>query len=229
MVGDIYFTNCTIVNIYHIRERNMMKLNKRKLIILGVLIISVLGMIVIYLTNNKPRKFDTDIEKENFIREFAKPQGNDLEINVDINAGGNAALIIDNIGVLMKYSNVDLMFSVNEKILSTIKAFPSLYKDTMKLNDLELKSYFEENKKTIVQLLGIEEVSKFEQFIQTLKLINGEEVINATINESTLKKVGNSIVFSMNLKAKGGNEKNYEIEVIELEREGKTYALVYWK
>lgn len=206
-----------------------MKLNKRKLIILGVLIISVLGMIVIYLTNDKPREFDTDIEKENFIREFAKPQGNDLEINVDINAGGNAALIIDNIGVLMKYSNVDLMFSVNEKILSTIKAFPSLYKDTMKLNDLELKSYFEENKKTIVQLLGIEEVSKFEQFIQTLKLINGEEIINATINESTLKKVGNSIVFSMNLKAKGGNEKNYEIEVIELEREGKTYALVYWK
>lgn len=206
-----------------------MKLNKRKLIILGILIISVIGMIVIYLTNDKPRKFENDIEKESFIREFAKPQGNDLEINVDTNVGGNAALIIDNIGVLMKYSNVDLMFSVNEKILSTIKAFPSLYKDTIKLNDLELKAYFEENKETIVQLLGIEEVPKFEQFIQTLKFINGEEVINVTINESTLKKVGNSIVFSMNLKVKGGNEKNYELEVIELEREGKTYALVYWK
>lgn len=205
-------------------------MNKKKALIISILVVSIISIFVFYIKNkNKPREFESDVAREEFIREFAKPQGDNLELNIDINAGGNASLIIDNIGELMRYNNVDLMFSADELMLDTIKTLPSLYRDTKELKDTELDDYFKENKETLVNLLGIEEVEHFKTFAKKVEFTKGEEIIKAAIDEKTLNKTGNIVIFSLNLTSKDGVVQKFDMEILELVKEGKTFGLVYWK
>lgn len=202
----------------------------------GILIISVLSIVFItvfgiykYTHRVVPHQFKTDVERQEYIQKFSQVQGENKEKAITENAGGLTEVRLSNKGALMKYNNVDIMLSTDQKIADSIKLIPALYKDTNGIKDDELQRYFEKNKSTVITVLGIDTLIKLKDFIKTLEFLKNDTIKEAKIDENSMKKEGNIINFDLIITTQNNKTATYPIKVIATEQNGKINCLVYWR
>lgn len=208
---------------------------KKKIIIITSIVLTIMIIFGIYKYNHKvkPHQYKTDVERQKYIDKFSKVQYPDEYKTRDNasneNAGGITDVRILNRGALMKFKNIDIMLSTDQKIADGIKIIPALYRDTNGYNDDEIKQYFEENKKSIVTILGISTVPKLKEFIKTLSFLKDTTIKEIKIDESSLNKDGNIITFNLVITTTNSKIATYPLKVIANEKSGKVNCLVYWR
>jgi hypothetical protein len=215
--------------------RSLLKIRKKTKMILTLLLVVTIGIgsyeVYKYTHKEKPHEFQTDVEREEYINEFSKLQGEDKGVEIVENAGGASDINILNRGEILKVEkNIDIMLSTDVKVSDGIAVLDTLYKDIEKKSDNEIISYYYESKDQLSPIYGITNEEDFKKFSKTLTFLEGTKIISANIGEGTLKKVGNIIDFDLVLKTYNNKTQTYKMRVIITVIEGKKgEVLIYWK
>lgn len=234
IVGEINYSS-TIYLIFNARERNLVEMKKKTRIFLtlGLVIILGIGAFVVYRVTykEKPHEFKTDVEREEYIKDFSKLQGENKEHEIIENAGGSSDINIINRGEILKVEkNIDIMLSTNVKVSDGIAVLGTLYKDIKKKSDSEIGSYYYESKEQLAPIYGITNEEDFKRFAKTLNFLEGTKIVSANIGDGTLKKAGNIIDFDLVLKTDKDKTQIYKLRAIITVIEGKKgEVLIYWK
>lgn len=210
-------------------------MKKKTRIFLAIGLVIILGIVsyAVYKDTHKekPHEFKTDVEREEYIKDFSKLQGEDKEHEIIENAGGAPGINIINRGEILKVEkNIDIMLSTDVKVSDGIAILDTLYKDIKKKSDSEISSYYYESKDQLSAIYGITKEEDFKKFANTLTFLEGTKIISANIGDGTLKKVGNIIDFDLVLKTDKDKNQIYKLRVIITVIEGKKgEVLIRWK
>ena len=218
---------------------------KKLLIIITILILSLIGGISFYyirLQNNKPEYikskykempgFENEKERQDFINQFASASEILEEENEDYpyNAGGIDTANIINIAELLDYIGVDGMVFAEEELTLSLEMLPRIKEDILDLSDSDLNRYLLEHQNMIIRQYGINDLESFKDFTQGLSYIKeNEKISEGSIDINTIRKIGNSIFFELDVKTNKGNNNTYSIKIeLAPSSEGTEY-LIYWE
>ena len=184
----------------------------KKKLILVCAIITIAGLIAFYtyykhlqelpeyLRESKNIKFETEAEREKYIKEFESREIDRIneELNTE-NSGGFMGITIENSDELLECVGLDGYIQIDDKLTTGIAILPKLYIDTKNIEiNSELENYFNSYRELFATTFGITQYQEFKPFIKSLEFINDGEIEGARIN-SNIEKLGNVLKFELQL------------------------------